>query len=140
MCLNLTISKLEWTINYKQVQSFSHFDYSLAGAQSLDLSISEALKIELAIVEPKPKPHVYMNSWELNWKSAGPLHSPIHLSLLQVNGTLSCPPSFPALIFFKPSRPRCTDTLLIYFSFSSEMQGSFEIHRDCIFLVCPLSH
>ena len=84
---------------------------------------------------------------QLNWKCAGSLHLPIRLfPCLQGTGTLSRPPSFPTLITFKPSNLQNPGTQtttpppfgLINVPFSSVMQESFEIHRSCIFLVCPL--
>ena len=64
---------------------------------------------------------------------------------LQRTGTRSLPPSFPALIIFKPLKlgaqtPTPPPSHLINFPFSSVMQGSFEIHRGCILLMRPFLH
>ena len=80
----------------------------------------------------------------LNWKSAGPLHSPIRLSPWLQGTELSWPPSFPTLIIFKPSKPGAqtpTPPLshLVNVPFASVMQ-SFENYRGCILLVRPFLH
>ena len=72
---------------------------------------------------------------QLNWKSAGPLHSPIHVSpWLRETGILFRPPSFPTFITFRPSKHECINTCAstLYVDLFLLLYGNKEIFRDLL--------
>ena len=100
---------LDFLAHRKNVSALSLYCRYYHGRCSDELkSVNPPPKRALRVARVSPIPNTRSRS---NWKSAGPLHSLISLSLwLKGIGTLSLPPSFRALTIFKPSKPGLTKT------------------------------